>query len=288
MNQPLYFALVGKDIEYSRSPEIFEAIYNHLGRSGRFEIHSVRAGELQARIRQAVLEGVSGFSVTIPFKQEIIQYLDDIDPTARAVNAVNSVAVEEDRLLGYNTDCHGFSQPLNSYRPLLKSGRAMILGSGGGARAAIHSLRRDFDMRSFVVVTRSVDKIDALKRLFESETNPPEIIARQVPLKTGSLPGDVTIAVNCTPLAGWNSPDKSPLPKSFDFGALDIYYDLNYNENNQTLAAARRAGTTTVDGSAMLVSQAIRSFDIWTGQSVPFEPIFEAVFGSGKRTESGS
>jgi len=158
----------------------------------------------------------------------------------------------------------------------------LILGSGGGARAAIYALRRDFDIRSFLVVARDLKKTDWLKELFESETNVPEITVRQAPLKSSSSSDNIDIAVNCTPLGGPNNPDLSPLPNGFDFSSLKVYYDLNYNDNNQAVAAACKAGIIAIDGSSMLVSQAIKSFDIWTGQSVEFEPIFEAVFGSDK------
>jgi len=282
MKQPLYFALVGKDIGYSRSPEIFEAIFRQAGRPGRFEVYSMSARELPTRLRQAVLDGVRGFSVTIPFKQEVIGYLDDIDPIAQAVDAVNSIAVEEGRLLGYNTDCHGFSEPLREYRPNIRARTALILGAGGVARAVIYALRRDFDIKRFVVVARSAEKIEQLKKFFESSPHSPEIIPQPAPMKTGKLVERISIAVNCTPLGGWNYPDESLLPKGFDFTSLKVYYDLNYNDDNRTVASARRAGITAIDGCSMLVSQAVRSFDIWTGQSVEFEPIFRAVFGAGR------
>lgn len=283
MKQPLYFALVGKDIAYSRSPEIFEAIYRQVRWPGRFELHSVGAGDLHSRIRQAVLDGVRGFSVTIPFKQEVIRYLDDIDPTAQAVDAVNSIAVTEGRLLGYNTDCHGFSEPLRELRPLLRSGKALILGTGGAARASIYALYRNFDIKRFAVVGRSPEKLERLKTFFETSPHHLEVEPHPASVKNSKILGRVDIAVNCTPLGGPHSPEDSPLPEGFDFRSLKVYYDLNYNDNNRIVAAARQAGIRAFDGSSMLVSQALRSFDIWTGQSVEFQPIFDAVFGADRR-----
>lgn len=288
MKQPFYFALVGRNIEYSRSPEIFDAIYRHTRQQGRFEVHSMEPGELPSRVRQAVLDGVRGFSVTIPFKQDIIQYLDDIDPTAHAINAVNSIAVEGGRLLGYNTDCHGFSEPLRDYRPLLRGGRALILGCGGGARAAIYALGRDFDIKRFLVVARSPERAEDLKKFFEARQYSPEITVQAGSLKKADLSDRFKIAVNCTPVGGWRSPNQSPLPSGFEFSRLRVYYDMNYNEQNKTVAAARAAGIRAFDGACMLVSQAIRSFDIWTGQSVDFEPIFEAVFGHARGNGAAS
>ncbi|MCP4685994.1 MAG: hypothetical protein GY867_11215 [bacterium] len=281
MNSSLYFALIGKDIEYSLSPDIFEAIYGHLGRSGRFEVHSMGVKDLSSRLKQSVLDGVKGFSVTIPFKQEIIPYLDDIDSTAQAVSAVNSVAVEDGRLLGYNTDCHGFSHPLLPYKSLLCSGRALILGNGGVARAAIYSLHRDFGVRDFVVAGRHAANVDLLRDSFKGKAATEDINISPVRL-SGVWSGQFQITVNCTPLGGWNNADSFPLPSAYDFSCTGIYYDLNYNKNNRAVVSARSADIIAIDGSSMLVSQAIESYRIWTGQSVPFEPIFEAVFGAVK------
>ena len=288
MKQPHYFALVGRNIEYSRSPEIFDAIYRHLRQQGRFEVLSMEAKELPSRVRQAVLDGCRGFSVTIPFKHEVVQYLDDIDPVALAINAVNSIAVEGGRLLGYNTDCYGFSKPLKQHRLLIKGGRAMILGCGGAARAAIYALRRDFDIKQFIIVARSPEKAEGLREVFDNGEPSPDITVKAAPLKRGSLPDQLNIVVNCTPVGGWRSPKESPLPDGFDFSRLKVYYDMNYNEGNRTVAEARKAGIKAFDGASMLVSQAVRSFDIWTGQSVEFEPIFEAVFGPGRTSAAQS
>ena len=87
------------------------------------------------------------------------------------------------------------------------------------------------------------------------------------------------IAVNCTPLGGWNHPASSPFPKRFDWSAIDIYYDLNYNNDNRLIATARNAGVTAIDGSAMLVGQALESFRIWSGLAVEYEPVYRTVFG---------
>ena len=108
MNDRLHFALIGERVEYSRSGKIFEAIFDRLNVSGRFEVHSVGREQLAPRIRQLVLDGIRGFSVSIPFKQEVIQYLDDVDPIAQSLAAVNSIWVDGDQLYGYNTDCYGF------------------------------------------------------------------------------------------------------------------------------------------------------------------------------------
>ncbi len=87
------------------------------------------------------------------------------------------------------------------------------------------------------------------------------------------------IVVNCTPMGGWNHPTESPLPGWFDWSSSRLYYDLNYNGDNHLVAAARASGVETIDGSAMLVAQALQSFYIWTGRKLTFEPVYAEVFG---------
>jgi shikimate dehydrogenase len=208
-----------------------------------------------------------------------VSFLDDIGPVAKVLDAVNSVYSEGGLLYGYNTDCHGFAQPLRQDRLSLQRGRALILGNGGAARAVLYSLYKDFRIRDFTVAGRSGKKLQEFKELFESRL---ENVSIETVLRTDFKPcarTQFTIVVNCTPLGGEQSSDLNPLPPGFDWKRVKCYYDLNYNLNNKAIHQASEAGVRAVNGSAMLVAQAIRSFEIWTGQSVEFEPIYEAVFG---------
>ena len=89
---------------------------------------------------------------------------------------------------------------------------------------------------------------------------------------------DLDIIVNCTPAGGWNQPDGSPLPESFSWPAGRIYYDLNYNQGNKVLIEARSAGLRCIDGSSMLVGQALQSYYLWTGHRVAFDAVYKDVF----------
>ena len=280
MTHKNHFALIGRNVAYSKSEDIFKAIFKLVGGPGQFDLFDVEPADLGSRIKTLALNGVSGFSVTIPYKSAVIKYLDDIDPVARALEAVNSVCVDNNRLLGYNTDCYGFGIPLSEHNERLKHGHALILGCGGAARAVLYSLYVDLEVRRFTVAGRCRSKLTEFTQKLGSRFERVKI--DKAPLDTVSLQNNqkYDLIVNCTPLGGWNHTEESPLAPSFDFTRCRIYYDLNYNRDNKIILAAREAGVTVVDGAAMLVGQAIRSFDIWTGQRVPFAPIYEAVFGS--------
>jgi shikimate dehydrogenase len=281
MRSEYRFVLVGRNISYSKSPDIFAAVFRHLDVEGTFEVHDIEQDEFDESLRQMILDGIHGIAVTIPYKERAAELVDDLDSVACAVNAVNSIGISEHRLYGYNTDCYGFGVPLREHSDQLRQGVALLVGYGGSARAAAYSLYTDFEIRNFIVTGRDRSRLDNFKtRLAERldrATIETVLLSQAAKLSNSSI----DIVVNCTPLGGWNSPDTSPVPQSFAPRKTKFYYDLNYNPENKNVQTFREAGAITFDGSRMLVGQAIRSFDIWTGIAVPFEPIYSAVFGRG-------
>jgi shikimate dehydrogenase len=278
MRRPYMFALIGRKISYSKSKEVFEAIFRIKdGMSGTFEIHSVAPSYFKSKILDFKSDGTRGFSVTIPYKNEVIQYLDDIDPVANALQAVNCVVVEKGRLLGFNTDYYGFSLPLKQYSQKLKHGRAAVIGCGGSARAVIYSLFLDYEIKDFTVIGRSDENLESMRHILENRFHKINLITSTDPGRLKSREA-YSITVNCTPLGGWNHIDENPVGENYDWKNTKIYYDLNYNSDNKIVKAAGEAGVIAMDGSAMLVGQALRAFDIWTGQMVSFEPVYREVF----------
>ena len=277
MKKPYKFGLLGHNISYSKSGEVFDTILELLKLKGDFFVYSVEPASFKSQLIKFRSNGTRGFSVTIPYKNNIIDYLDDIDPIAQALNAVNCVVVEEGRLLGFNTDCYGFPIPLKPYGSKLKHGRAAIIGSGGAAAAIVYSLYLDFEIKDFTVVGRTDKNLKNFQELLENRFKNINIVTTSS-LKTAHIKNKYDILVNCTPLGGWNHSEKTPIGIDFNWESTKIYYDLNYNDDNKIIKSATEAGIITIDGSSMLVGQAIRAFDIWTGEIVPFEPVYEKVF----------
>jgi len=275
--KPLHFALAGEDIGYSRSPHIFEAMFELLGREGRFDLCSVDREQLESCVANMAGSGVTGFSVTIPYKQAIIRYLNTVDESARVVDAVNSVAIRDNRLHGYNTDCFGASFALKK-AGFTGCGRTLIFGTGGAARAVVYALHRDFDVRRFLVSGRSVAQSNNFKKHFQQHIQDTDIETVSI-TKTSEMrdPG-CGLVVNCTPLGGPHYADQNPLPDAFPWRADGLYFDLNYNENNAGVEQARGRGVKAIDGSTMLVAQAVESLRLWTGLEVAFEAVYKQVF----------
>jgi shikimate dehydrogenase len=203
---------------------------------------------LSDEVRRLVDSGVAGFSVTTPHKESIMSLLDEVDPVARTIGAVNCVAVHGGRLVGYNTDWSGLAHSLEPHSAALDSCPALVVGTGGAARATIYTLWKAFDV--------------------------------------GEVPVDLELGgrtvVNCTPLGGPKFPELTPFSEAFDWSSVGLYCDLNYNRDNKLLAAALNAACPVVDGSQMLVAQALDAYEIWTGHRARISETYQKVFGVGR------
>ncbi len=272
------FGLIGKNVSYSKSPDVFKAIFKVDRRDGSFEIFHAENDELHSKLNELVAIGLTAFSVTIPHKKAILEVLDEVDTVARTLDAVNSVVVDGKKLRGFNTDMYGFSLPLRKYAERLKHGTALILGCGGSARAVAYSLYADYEIKEIVVVGRSQDKLDCFEQALKKHLTSLKIRTIVKDQFRHQRNNRYAITVNCTPAGGWNKPNETPLPSRFNWEHTALYYDLNYNPDNILIQNAMNAKLIVIDGSQMLTGQAIQSYFIWTGRTVPFEPVYSDAF----------
>jgi shikimate dehydrogenase len=273
MSRSYRFAVLGQSISYSKSPDVFAAISEYTDIPISFEIRSIGPSQLEVEIQRLRAEGYDALALTTPFKEQIIPLLSSVSPTAKKIQAVNSVKCGETGLSGYNTDIDGFLAGLMPFADKVTSAKALVLGTGGAARAVIHALLSDGPATSVTVVGRSRESLGKMAG-YEFEFLTVDNL-QTLPNK------DLRLIVNCTPLGGWNALEQLPLPPEFQFAPDTVYYDLNYNEGNRAIQFAAEGGCTTIDGSVMLVGQALKSFFLWADESIPIEPIYQAVFGRG-------
>lgn len=279
MSRKYKFGVLGHNIDYSKSPDLFTAVAQIAGVECDCRLFDVAPDDLEHRFPEILKSGVDGFSVTIPHKQRVIPYLKQVDSVAELVGAVNSVGLRGGSAYGYNTDSHGFSVALADHREALKDGTAFVIGSGGAAMAVIHCLHTQFELGRFYLIGRNLDKL----------TRKADIVRKRLtginiePVKAsgfGALADmEYDIVVNCTPAGGWNQPEANPMPDGFQWRAGKIFCDLSYNAGNKLVARAANESMVAYDGSIMLIGQALRSLYLWTGLEVPFEPVYRAVFG---------
>lgn len=236
------FAVIGSPIEHSWSPRYFSEKFRTL----RLEEHSYKAIEIKniTSVReQLASEKLSGFNVTIPHKQSIIHYLDEISYSASAINAVNTVKVENGKWIGYNTDYVGFRDSL-SKQICTHHNEALIFGSGGASVAIRYALRQ-LGISYRVVSRKGGD-------LIHYEDINKELITRY------------KLLINTTPVGMYpNTEDCLVLP----YDALTsqhLCYDLVYNpEKTLFLKKSEEQNAKVMNGLEMLKIQAEKAWKIW-------------------------
>lgn len=260
-NESMICGLVGLPVMHSLSPQIHNSAFVAEGVNGvylPFEVHDARqffARMVHQRTRE-LNWNLRGLSVTAPHKQAVMEYLDWTDADAKEIGAVNTVVIEKDRLLGYNTDAAGFVEPLLTRFASLRDAKVAIIGAGGAARAAVWALQRQ--SADVTLFARNVTKAQPLAELFA-------ISCRS--LSETSFDG-YDLVVNATP--------QSPATGEQLKGARCVY-DLVYNPaETRLLREAQEAGCETVGGLEMLIAQAKRQFELWTGKRLAAD--FECVF----------
>jgi 3-dehydroquinate dehydratase / shikimate dehydrogenase len=271
------YMVIGRPVTESLSPAMHNAGFAALGLNAAYVPLDVR--DLGGLREFAEAIGLRGASVTIPYKRGVMPMLDEVAPTAAAVGAVNTIAIRDAgpdargkaRWIGMNTDADGFLEPLRARLPDLRGRRAVVLGAGGAARAVGLALRREG--ASVAIAARRRDAASVVADAIGAETTvwPPPA-------------GSWDVLVNATPV-GTRAIPGTPYDGPFD-GAL--VYDLVYDpDRTELMGAAAAGGCTVIGGLAMLVAQAERQFEIWTGQRPPAGLFAEAAAGAIRtRTQS--
>jgi shikimate dehydrogenase len=206
-----------------------------------------------------------GFSVTVPHKSAVIPYLDEVDPTALRVGAVNTVVIENERSLGYNTDLEGAIAPLKALTDL-KGVECAVVGAGGSARAVVFGLAKEGAVVR--IYTRDKQKGAALASEFKADASSIEDLVRFGP----------GIIINTTPVGMLGHSEGQSVIPAQALKNCKIAYDLIYNPlETRFLKDAREAGCKTLGGIEMLVAQAARQFELWTGITAPIDLMRSAV-----------
>ena len=238
------------------------AAFKELGLCWRYSLLPTPPDGVGERLATLHADGYRGINVTVPHKQAVMAYLDEVSPVARAIGAVNTILVRHDRLVGHNTDCDGFLYALAEGGLQPRGKHALILGAGGAARSAVYALIRENCTVAIHNRTegRARDLISDL-HLMDDQAS---VVANLGGLNLDSF----DLLVNCTSLGMWPQTDASPWPASLPIPARWTVYDLVYNPaETKLLAQARAAGATTIGGLGMLVHQGVLAFKMWTGES---------------------
>jgi shikimate dehydrogenase len=273
------FGVIGHNISYSQSPKIFNTIFKLRQIDGGFTIYDFPENEFENNLPR--LRDLDGFSVTIPYKERIIKSIDDICDSARTIKSVNSVKVENSRLVGSNTDGIGFLYGLNDIENKLKN--VLILGSGGAARAVIRALIEHYNIKSIAVCGRKYLDSEKLKEQYFSYVKS-DIDFTYSTIFQINRSAKYDLIVNCTPCGDSNHLNESPLPEDFEFTGCGICYDLIYNPaKTLLLTKAEESGWRAINGYRMLIRQAVESYRIWSGDNISADKLTQDILTSEEK-----
>ena len=264
--------IIGFPIKHSISPVFQQAALDYLGIDATYqswEVAPEAVGEFIGCLRDPNMLGIN---VTVPHKEAVIPYLDEVDDWATQAGAVNTIVNRGEHLTGHNTDGPGFLKALHEVGGFDPRGRrVLVLGAGGAARGVVLALLRE-GVDRLTIANRTVERAQRLAQLAHGQ----EVTAQAIPLAGKELAAEAAQAeliVNCTSMGMAHGPDPAGTRLSWQqIRRVALVYDLVYNPlETPLLRAAARGGAHTLGGIHMLVYQGAASFELWTGRPAPVE-----------------
>ncbi|SJZ86393.1 shikimate dehydrogenase [Selenihalanaerobacter shriftii] len=264
--------LLGYPVEHSFSPLMHNAAFKELDLNYLYLLFEVLPKNLKAAIDGIRGLNLKGVNLTIPHKEKVIPYLDEISKEAELIGAVNTIKNDDGKLIGYNTDGKGFVKSLleNDFYPQDKN--VLVIGAGGAARAVSFQLGLE-GVNGLYITNRTFEKAEVLVKEIDTKLHLKRI--ESVPLeeqKLYNIISKIDLIVDTTPI-GMHPNHKVPPVINPEMLHQELtVVDLVYNPVETTLLkAARKAGAKVISGLGMLIHQGAIAFEIWTGKTAPTE-----------------
>lgn len=260
------YGIFGCPVEHTFSPGMHNAAFKKLGMDACYVPFAVKPEKLEEAVRAILPLGLCGLNITVPHKERVIAYLDELSEEARLINAVNTIEVKNGKLVGHNTDGRGFLRSLKEdagFKP--KGKKYFIIGSGGAARAVGFSLALA-GANKIIFYDLDASKADALaadireKAGVESKSVSEDVV--------GGYASEADCLINATPL-GLKKTDFLPMRKEYIL-KKHLVCDLVYNPPvTALLKVAKKQGAKAFSGLGMLLYQGVIAFEVWTGRKAP-------------------
>jgi shikimate dehydrogenase len=280
------YGLLGDPVEHSLSPRMHNTAFRMLGLNCVYLAFRVEAGNLAPAIQAVRTFGMRGVNITMPHKTSVLPLLDEIDPQALKIGAVNTIVNKGGKLAGFNTDAGGFSRLLSGTGLALRGSKAVLLGSGGAARAVGYALAEAG--ADLVILNRPANLPRASSLALELAAGH-GIQAAALALNETNLAAALAgagLLVNATSCGMSPRAAETPVPAALLTPGLTVA-DIVYQPSpTRLLADAAAAGCTTIDGLDLLAAQAELSFELWTGAPPPPNMMLAAARGACPTTES--
>jgi len=278
--------LIGWPADYSLSPAMHNAAFADLALDDwQYDLIPVPANELKSVVSTLNEKGYVGANVTVPHKQTVIPLLDSVVMSARGVNAVNTIVIEEGKLQGHNTDVYGIRADLEANGIHLKDMKVLLLGAGGAAHAAALSLGNAG--AEVNVINRHTQRAWDLFRDVKRNVKANFKISVQEMNALPVLAPNMNLVVNCTPAGMYPTHiDMMPWPVAVPFPKDAVLYDMVYRPQvTKFMQYAMDAGATAYGGLGMLVHQGAAAFQLWTGKEPNVEVMRQAAIDELEKQE---
>lgn len=267
------YGIVGHPVAHSLSPAMHNAAFEveQIDAEYRlFDLDPADPEELANFCYESELNGIAGFSVTMPYKEQIMTYMDHFEPLARILGSVNTVKNEDSNLNGYNTDSTGAMRALQEKISLYDK-TALVLGAGGAARAIAYGLREFGAQVS--VFNRTREKAEILAEEFEANV-----------VEFRDIKGaEFDIIVNATPIGSSLFSEQSLLTAEQIRQGAVVMDIITHPRETQLLREAEKSGAEVISGERMLLHQAAGQFEIWFNKPAPFEVMEKALYAELKK-----
>ncbi|CAH2213836.1 shikimate dehydrogenase [Tepidibacter aestuarii] len=250
------YGLIGEKLGHSFSSIIHSIIFKELSIDGHYHLFEVNNEHLKDAVFGLNALKARGANVTIPYKVDIIKYLNGMSIESNKIGAVNTICFKDNKTIGYNTDYYGFGIMLNKYNVNVKNKTAVILGTGGASKAVVQYLL-DKEINDIVFVSRDISKVDEKFKKFKLISYDEIKHLKQK-----------DIIINCTPCGMHPNVNISPINKE-DMSKFKVAVDLIYNPTQTLfLKYAKELGLVSINGLYMLIGQAVKAEELWNNTEI--------------------
>lgn len=272
-SKTVLYGVFGDPIGHSKSPLMLNRAFRETGINAAYAAFHIKPGTLKDAVNGVRALNFRGVNVTIPYKVEVMDYLDEIDEGARAIGAVNTIVNDNGRLKGYNTDGIGYVRSLKEETGIDLSGRkVLMLGAGGAARAIVYALAKE-GAAQIVIANRTEERAVELAADMSVYTDVKGIGTGAA----GAYAREADLVINTTSAGMFPKVEELPMDPA-DLHAGLLVSDLIYNpRHTRLLKEAESVGARIHGGLGMFIYQGAYAFEYWTGRPAPAEVMREAV-----------
>lgn len=268
-NTKKYFGLIGYPVEHSKSPIIHNTIGKELDIDLSYQLFCIEKEDLGAFIKDSYDLGINGFNVTVPYKQEVMQYLCGIDEEAAKIGAVNTLVRTEEGYKGYNTDMPGVMEAMAEEGIVIEGANVVLVGAGGAARALLKGVM-NAGPAHILILNRTKDKAEQLAEEYDIKDAIIMGYDEDYIAKMDEVSGNGKwIALQTTSVGMFPKVVFSPIDNKEFYLRIEKAYDIIFNPAETLfMKKVREAGGEAYNGLKMLAYQGCRSFEYWTGEKV--------------------